>query len=329
MLTQNLNGSKARPRTSRRWHRPILPLFLVALLVLLLGALPAAAEGVPTVTTDKDKYYPYETVIITGAGFEAGQVLDVVVTAPDGTVYTGDGDYTQGYDTVTAEPDGSFVYHYRLNYYGETVYTVEVFDSVVDPDHTTVLASTSFLDPKPEVNIDQCANGAVGAAPEQCIDTAWVNGNLGASKAHYAEGESVPYRASFINLDEWSNETYWITIEWDVTNADKHALDYLTTYTETEVNANACNDFLGAGCLSGVHKMAIPSPDPSLAASYGFVGTQVPGEFALYGGTILDVSTQDNKWNSRSFRGDSNRSCLGLGWAHCFPNRLGYSQFGG
>src|SRR4051794_11551783 len=48
------------------------------------------------------------------------------------------------------------------------------------------------------VRLDQCANGAVGVVtPDQCTGTAWVNGNLGSSKSHYVEGESVPYRDVF------------------------------------------------------------------------------------------------------------------------------------
>ena len=49
----------------------------------------------------------------------------------------------------------------------------------------------------PSANLDQCANGAAPSpSNDGCDVTAadWVNGNLGASKANYFEGDSIPYR---------------------------------------------------------------------------------------------------------------------------------------
>ena len=50
----------------------------------------------------------------------------------------------------------------------------------------------------------------------------WVNGNLGASKAVYFEGDSIPYRMLFDNLTPGSSHA--VTIEWDTTKSSKHAL---------------------------------------------------------------------------------------------------------
>src|SRR5207302_1372012 len=55
-------------------------------------------------------------------------------------------------------------------------------------------------------NLDQCANGALATAPNPQTNTNcatsgdWVNGNLGSSKAHYLEGDSVPYRLRLTGL---------------------------------------------------------------------------------------------------------------------------------
>ena len=52
-------------------------------------------------------------------------------------------------------------------------------------------------------NLDQCANGGVLDPTENdpaCAPREWVNGNLGPSKAHYLEGDSIPYRLTFDGL---------------------------------------------------------------------------------------------------------------------------------
>src|SRR5207237_6358294 len=86
---------------------------------------------------------------------------------------------------------------------------------------------TTFVDSA--ANLDQCANGSTGTEP--CLDTPtfpnWVNGNLGASKSHYDEGDSIPYRLAMTGL---TAGTHTVTIEWDTTKAGKHALDYLTSW---------------------------------------------------------------------------------------------------
>src|SRR4051794_24192600 len=52
----------------------------------------------------------------------------------------------------------------------------------------------------PSANLDQCANGPAPSPSSDGCDTTgtdWVNGNLGASKSVYFEGESIPYRMLF------------------------------------------------------------------------------------------------------------------------------------
>ena len=61
----------------------------------------------------------------------------------------------------------------------------------------------------PAVNIDQCRNGGLVKSGTQTFiqcsgggsgNSGWVNGNAGASNAHYAEGESISYRARITGL---------------------------------------------------------------------------------------------------------------------------------
>src|SRR5919109_3079022 len=100
----------------------------------------------------------------------------------------------------------------------------------------------------PSASLDQCANGSL-ASPTvpACNPNEWVNGNLGASKAHYAEGESVPYRLRFDNLTTGAGNPHNVTIEWDTTKSGKHALDYLTTFDRTVTTANPCVGATGCG----------------------------------------------------------------------------------
>ena len=141
----------------------------------------------------------------------------------------------------------------------------------------------------PSANLDQCANGpAPSSHSDGCnVDASdWVNGNLGASKANYLEGDSIPYRMTFDNL---SLTSHTVTIEWDTTKSGKHAIDYLTSYNQSVLNANPC---LGITMVGGCSPLlpsstsAIPA-DPQVTA--GGV-TPIAGNFTLFGGTITGVS---------------------------------------
>jgi hypothetical protein len=140
----------------------------------------------------------------------------------------------------------------------------------------------------PSADLDQCANGSLSnpdATPCQSSNE-WVNGNLGGSKAHYNEGDSVPYRLRFGNL---SLASHTVTIEWDTTKSDKHALDYVTTFDRTVgPDANPCVGV--SGCSpSGFTSFAIPK-DPQVDNGSGSPIAQLPGDLRIYGGTITGVS---------------------------------------
>src|SRR6185369_16867330 len=73
-------------------------------------------------------------------------------------------------------------------------------------------------------NLDQVRNGTA-AAPIDPPD--WVNGNAGASNAHYREGESIPYRLYLTGLSVGSHTVF---IEWDTRHSSVNAIDYITFY---------------------------------------------------------------------------------------------------
>src|SRR5205823_13431591 len=126
------------------------------------------------------------------------------------------------------------------------------------------------------------------------LATQWVNGNLGASKANYAEGDSIPYRLTFSSLA--TSGTHNVIIEWDTTKSSKHALDYITTSDRTVNNANPCLGISGCGSPT---TCAIPA-DPQVT---GAGVTQAPGNFTMYGGTITAVSAYSYA-NGAGFTGD-------------------------
>ena len=148
------------------------------------------------------------------------------------------------------------------------------------PASTTLAASTG-------ANLDQCANGPLSVPVGCSASGEWVNGNLGATKAHYLEGESVPYRLRFSNLA--ATESHSVTIEWDTTQGGKHALDYITSFDQTVRNADPCAGVI-SGCSGSPNLFAI-SADPNVTANILPGKKQVAGNFALFGGTITGVSS--------------------------------------
>ena len=69
----------------------------------------------PFIWTDKDDYSPDETVVISGSGLIGDTLYDIPVIRPDGTIATGDGTFTHGWDTFETDTDGKFTYNYKLD----------------------------------------------------------------------------------------------------------------------------------------------------------------------------------------------------------------------
>ena len=142
--------------------------------------------------------------------------------------------------------------------------------------------------PTGSADLDQCANGSLSAPTvPACNPNEWVNGNLGASKAHYLEGDSIPYRMKFGSLATGAF-LHSVTIEWDTTKSSKHALDYLTSFDRTVTTANPCVGV--AGCSLAVFDTEAIPKDPQVDNGAGSPITQLPGVFTLFGGTITSIS---------------------------------------
>jgi uncharacterized repeat protein (TIGR01451 family) len=135
-------------------------------------------------------------------------------------------------------------------------------------------------------NLDQCANDPAPSSPSDgCATSAseWVNGNLNASKSVFLEGDSIPYRMTFGDLDTSLSHT--VEIEWDTTKGGKHAIDYITSWNRSVLDANPC---LGvSGCSLAVFDTEPIPADPQVT---GAGVSQAAGNLTLFGGTITGVS---------------------------------------
>src|SRR3990172_3153349 len=195
-------------KTIRRGYqwKAVFPLAL-ALLIAVGSALSdsQAVAQTPTLTTDEADYAPGEVVLITGEGFAPTTAYAIPVMRPDGSIVVIDPDthdITPGWDAVLADANGGFTYNYQLDGI-EGLYEARAYPANWAGDWSeTPLASVTFTDAPPDANLDQCANGGVGDPPVPCTQAngAWQNGSLNEQKAHYLEGDSLPYRAVLSNL---------------------------------------------------------------------------------------------------------------------------------
>ena len=233
-----------------------------------------------TLKTDKEGYNAGETVNITGTGWQPRENVTLRID-PLGKNSGG------RMVTVVADPAGNISsneYQQPESTPGQK-YSLTAFAVSAE-------GQLNFASAKPGANEDDCANGAQGQYSCNASDTNlggtvitnWSNGNLNSSKAHYIEGDSVPFRFRMDTLIVGKPNT--ITIGYDTTKAGLHAFDYLTTYNRTVTLADPCHPVALTGCNNGSavsSTMTIPAGPNT--------NNQIPGVMALWGGTITKVST--------------------------------------
>jgi hypothetical protein len=123
----------------------------LAILLLVVFVLPAAAIE-PSLSTDRDLYYPGETVTIYGIGFAPGPI-ELTVLCPDGQI-------DPIWDVTASEPDGSFTADYMVPDTG-----IEGMCIVTAIDSTGVHVSTSFYDPYKMTIRYEIVGGGAPTAP--------------------------------------------------------------------------------------------------------------------------------------------------------------------
>ncbi len=89
----------------------------VAIFVALLAAILVVSNSsaAPVLTTDKEDYYSNEIVPVTGNGFAPNTTYDIPIIRPDGSIVLGDGSFIPGWDSITSDGSGDFVYLYQLD----------------------------------------------------------------------------------------------------------------------------------------------------------------------------------------------------------------------
>jgi hypothetical protein len=138
-------------------------------------------------------------------------------------------------------------------------------------------------------DFEQGQNGGVGLPRKSPID--FARGNSNATKSHYSEGNSVPYRIEIDNL--LPNTQYRILISFDVKKSGKYALDYITGFQNLQSNIGDNPEFVNPlrgtslESVSGlvISALAIPVPVFSNSsvfntkASQSFTTLKTPAAF--------------------------------------------------
>ena len=151
-------------------------------------------------------------------------------------------------------------------------------------------------------DLNQVRNGGVGCdqtVPNSCNDPAdWVNGNAGASNAHYREGQSIPYRLVMQNL---SIGPHSVVIEWDVKHSSANAIDFITHYQRVNESIQPCGpanhpEDIVAGCNpANFTTFDIPaptgvnSPIPGLPENVFNALPVAQRRMTMFNGTITDM----------------------------------------
>jgi len=86
----------------------------------------------------------------------------------------------------------------------------------------------------------QAQNGGVNAAVISPVE--FARGNVNGSKAHYVEGNSIPYRIEFTTLS--ANTQYRALISFDVKKQTKHAMDFITGFQNLKYSTTDPPEYL-------------------------------------------------------------------------------------
>jgi hypothetical protein len=257
-------------------------------------------------TTDRSGYASGETVVIYGEGF--GSYEDILLSVENYDEALQQNVAIMQWNVFANEKGGftASVPFDSLNA-GSGRYIIRATGSVTklagQTTVTNVIAAAG--------NLDQCANGGIGDPVDPCSGSAWVNGNVNSSKAHWVEGQSVAYRQILTGFTVGSTGNT-VTLGYDTTKGGLHALDYLTSFDRTETLAMGNNPCSGvAGCSLGTFTTFPIPTDPKVTAGFDQIPangddiTQIPGNFTLFGGTITGISAYSV---SGSYAGDSHTS---------------------
>src|SRR5262249_20938525 len=155
----------------------------------------------------------------------------IAVKRPDGSLVKGDGTFNSGWDKTTTDASGRLTYSYQLDDL-QGLYLARVYPATWSGDWTqTPLAGAAFTDPA-GASSEQCANGGTGNPPTllPCSGSNWIGGNANSNKAHWREGDFVPYREIISGISAGSHT---LILFYQTASGGKHAIDYLGSFDTT------------------------------------------------------------------------------------------------
>jgi len=253
------------------------------------------------ISTDKSDYAPGETATITLTDFDPGMLFNFNIqewcTDPgdDGIANTytlvpvtdggeGDLDGVENGQIVTSWIVEQSALNATLDLTATGAGTDRILGTADD-----VTATTKFTDAlNPSASTDQWANGSANSI--LLTDDEWLNGIVNESKAHYNEGDFLPYRARLEQLT--NNQEYWYTFSWDTTKSDKHALDYIGTWDESFTTLPLGDKYPDLFLPAGPKNVNAPGATTDtfeIAIDRQVAGasvTQIPGDLTLVNGEI-------------------------------------------
>jgi len=103
---------------------------------------------------------------------------------------------------------------------------------------TLSTAQSSAATFNPAASLDQCQNGQVSPITlKPCVNgtigansySDWVNGDVQGNKAHWREGDFIPYRANLSGLPG-GGTSITISGTYDTVKGSTHAIDYLGSF---------------------------------------------------------------------------------------------------
>ena len=187
---------------------------------LAAGTSLAAESTGATITTDQNKYYLGQTMVITGAGFTPGGSVTITVQIPDQT--------TQTLPVVAADANGAFTTSYTPSPAEPGRYKFTATDGTNSANTASTQADalkTDFL---------QCANEnpTLGLCD-------WISSILQASDSKYFEGLSTLQRLVFDQIPTTTGNTHTLTFHVDATKGGEHAYDFLSGWDQALAAAQA------------------------------------------------------------------------------------------
>lgn len=273
-----------------------------------IGTAFSITRSTPTITTKRDLYKEGEAVTVNGRGFRPYEQVRLQIITFDEALRQ---NLVLMLWNMYADGKGRFSTAVSFDSFrsaGER-FTIKATGVSSKLESETTISNLAAV----QLDFEHCANGPLNS-PIPCNvssgNDGYTRGNLGSSKAHYLEGQSVPVRLVATGLT--ATQSYTVQIGYDFTKQGKYAFDYLTTYNRTEsVNNNPCVDVTGCS-LGSASTFPIPL-DVDVQEGFDQTSgtaddvTQINGNFTVFGGTITNVSSYTT---TGSQAGDSSKQLI-------------------